>query len=440
MSAKPTVISLFSGALGLDLGLEQAGFRVRAAVECNRFAVETIRSNRSDIELLDERLEDVSTRKILKAAGLRRGETTVVTAGPCCQAFSTAGKRGSMEDPRGSLFRQFLRVVREAQPKFFVMENVRGVLSAAVKHRPLKRRGPGYPPLTRDEELGSAFKAILRDILKLEYYTVFDVLNAADYGVPQTRERVFLVGSRDGRPFDMPQATHGREPGNGQQPWVTLEEALEGLEETERTYRQFCASKHKVLEHIPEGGNWRDLPPRLQKKAMGKAYDSWGGRVGFFRRLSWDRPAPELTTRPDSKATMFCHPTELRPLSVGEYARLQTFPDEWKFAGGLPQQYMQAGNAVPVLLGRAIGESLRTALRSRRSLDFPGVVISAKDETLQRLSGRPRTVLNPKRMRRFTGDKTTRKWLGQKNHRAGILRYLALRSDVDEIAASMNGS
>ncbi|MEA2703047.1 MAG: (cytosine-5)-methyltransferase 1, partial [Actinomycetota bacterium] len=140
---RPAVVSLFSGALGLDLGLEAAGFEVRVAVEANRNAAETIRKNRPDIPVIERRIEQVTTEEILAEAGLEPGEPTVVSAGPSCQAFSTAGQRGSVADPRGELFRQFLRVVREARPRFFVMENVRGVLSAAVRHRPLSERGPG---------------------------------------------------------------------------------------------------------------------------------------------------------------------------------------------------------------------------------------------------------------------------------------------------------
>src|SRR3954447_18027807 len=153
-----TIISLFSGGLGLDLGLEKAGFTIRAAVECNKFAADTIRKNRPDINLIDRKIEKVTTKHLLRRAGLEPGEATVVTAGPCCQSFSTAGQRGSLSDPRGNMFREFLRVVKEVRPRFFVMENVKGVLSAAIKHRHLKDRGPGQPPLEPEEELGSAFR------------------------------------------------------------------------------------------------------------------------------------------------------------------------------------------------------------------------------------------------------------------------------------------
>src|SRR5689334_10327475 len=152
------VISLFSGAMGLDLGLEEAGLRVAVAVECNPTAVATIRANRPGLPVIDRKIEDVTTAEILEAAGLKKEEAFAVVGGPSCQAFSTAGQRSSLSDPRGTLFQHFARVVKEAQPHFFAMENVRGLLSAAVKHRSLKERGPGYPTLEPDEELGSALK------------------------------------------------------------------------------------------------------------------------------------------------------------------------------------------------------------------------------------------------------------------------------------------
>lgn len=405
------VISLFSGALGLDLGLEAAGFRVKVAVECNRFAAETIRRNRPDIKLIEEKIEDVSTEEILKAAGLKPGDPAVVTGGPSCQAFSTAGQRKSVRDPRGTMFRQFLRVVREAQPRFFVMENVRGVLSAALKHRPLDERGPGCPRLTRDEELGSAFGLIVQELRATGYYTLFDLLNAADFGVPQARQRVIFIGSRDGAPLASPLRTHASTPSPGLKSWVTLKQAIGGFGEPSPAFTPFSESKKRFLRLVPAGGHWRDLPPEMQEEALGAAFVSWGGRVGFFRRLSWDRPAPALTTRPDSKATMLCHPTELRPLSVGEYARIQQFPKGWTFGGGVPQQYIQIGNAVPVGLGEAIGRAVRSAMRKRSRVPEMGVVVCANEGLFERLGKRPLTVLNPIRMRKEKGLDAARKWL-----------------------------
>lgn len=419
------VISLFSGALGLDLGLHAAGFKLAVAVECNRFAAETVRKNRPRLPLIEEHIEEVTTAAILEKAGLEVGEAAVVAGGPSCQPFSTVGQRRSMGDPRGVMFKEFLRVVREARPRFFVMENVRGVLSAAAQHRPLKERGPGFPRLKPEEELGSAFSMMLKDLKGLGYYVVFDVLNTADYGTPQTRERVVFMGSRDGEPLELPVPTHSKAGGNRKRRWVTLRKGLSGVTERKPVFSPLSEKKKDVMRRVPQGGNWRDLPKKLQRKALGGAYRSWGGRVGFFRRLSWDRPAPALTTRPDSKATMLCHPTKLRPLSVREYARLQQFPSSWRFEGGPPQQYIQVGNAVPVGLGRALGRALRQAMRGRKRRARLRTLWCPNEGLLKRLSERPRTIVNPPRMRKVKGKDALTKWLKSKTRgRAKILDYV----------------
>jgi DNA (cytosine-5)-methyltransferase 1 len=417
------VISLFSGALGLDLGLERAGFEIRVAVECNKFAAATIRANRPKLPLIEKRLEDVPTAELLKAAGLKVGEATIVTGGPSCQSFSTAGLRQSFEDERGVMFRQFLRVVKEARPRFFVMENVTGVLSAAVRHRPLDERGSGFPKLKAEEELGSAFALILRELAATGYHVVFDLVNAADFGVPQTRRRILFIGSRDGEPVDELVRTHSAE---GRRRWVTLERALRGLNDAEPEFPVLSKAKRELMKLVPPGGNWRDLPHAKAKRALGAAYVSWGGRAGFYRRLAWDKPAPALTTRPDSKATMLCHPTRLRTLTVREYARIQQFPARWKFSGGTPQKYIQIGNAVPLGLGAAVGAALRVAMRKRKRVAFRGRVVCLSSALLERLHKRPRTILNPNRMRKQKGKKAAVKWLGgvKQRSRAGLLKDL----------------
>lgn len=431
------VISLFSGAMGLDLGMEQAGFSVRVAVEHNPDAAATIRKNRPAVAVIEKSIEKVTTREILKAARLKVGEAALVVGGPSCVSFSTAGQRGSFNDPRGQLVRHYVRIVSEARPQFFVMENVRGILSAALKHRPLKERGPGYPPLTPNEELGSALLHIIRTLQRTGYFTVFDMLNAADFGVAQVRERVVFIGSRDGRRVVMPTPSHAEDGADGLERWVTLREALGDLDDPQPAFRPFSASKLKYMQLVPEGGNWRDLPRRVQKKALGGAMTSWGGRNGFFRRLSWDRPAPALTSRPDSKATMQCHPSEDRPLTLREYVRLQQFPDEWAFEGSLAHQYLQAGNAVPVGLARAIGDAVRCAMRSRCDRRRLGTVVCADPELITRLASRPRTVVNPPRMRRYKNIDSLKKWLDKHGDdgRARSALFKALGIDALDAAA-----
>lgn len=413
-SKRQAIISLFSGAMGLDLGLESAGFNVRVAVESNKNAAATIRLNRPDVTVIEKDIHEVTTKQILEQAGLKVGETAIVSAGPSCQTFSTAGSRNSFNDPRGGLFLEFLRIVKEARPRFFVMENVPGMLSAAIKHRPLKERGHGYPSLEKDEELGTAFALILKELRKTGYYIVFDVLNAADYGVPQCRERVIFIGSRDGENISIPKPTHSCEPGKGKKAWVTIRSLFNKLNDTHPEFVNLSPKSKKYLELVPEGGNWKDIPSRMQRWAMGKAYASWGGRAGFFRRLSWDKPSPSLTTSPVSKATMLCHPTELRPLSIKEYMAIQQFPKKWKFAGGTSQKYIQIGNAVPIGLGSAIGESIKKAIRSKKKITVKGVTCENQD-LLNRLQKRPRTMLNPARMRKVKNPILTATWVNKRS-------------------------
>jgi DNA (cytosine-5)-methyltransferase 1 len=405
------VISLFSGAMGLDLGLERAGFHIAVAVDCNPIAVATMRANRPSLPIIDRPIEDVSTGEILKAAGLKRGEPMLLAGGPSCQVFSTAGGRRSLDDPRGTLFEQFVRVVKEARPRFFVMENVRGLLSAAVKHRPLEERGPGYPRLKKGEELGSALRVVADELRSLGYYIVFDALNAADFGVPQTRHRLVFLGSRDGEPVAMPAPTHVDGAKKGLKSWRTLKQAIGNLAESNPEFYRFCPSKERYLKQIPTGGNWRNLPTKAKKKALGRAFDSWGGRSGFFRRLNWTKPSPALTTRPDSKATMLCHPTRLRPLTVREYARVQQFPDSWKFSGTVRMKYEQVGNAVPLGLGEAVGRAIRKAMRSKRRINRRGAVECWNLDLLEKMCRRPRTIVNPPRMRKDTKKQTISDWL-----------------------------
>ena len=409
MSAPLTHISLFSGAMGLDIGLARAGFGTLAAVEIDRAARETIRLNAPPGLPVFGDVEQVSAQTLLSVAGLRRSEVALISGGPPCQPFSTAGRRAALNDPRGSLFRafdvkdscllrptngseirtraggsgqapygcrsaqdsgvdwalfpgnitdkrsrEFLRLVDGIQPRFFVMENVRGLLSATLKHRPISERGSVMTP---EEERGSAFEVILSEFRRIGYSVEYGLVNAADYGTPQTRQRVILLGSRDHEALSLPAATHS-EQGGALPRWRTLRDALADLDDPEPRFQPYSEQRLKFLHLIPESGNWRSLPPELRREAMGGAFDSGGGKVGFYRRLSWDRPAPTVTTSPAQKATDMCHPALDRPISVREAARLQGFPDDWRFCGSLSDQYRQIGNAVPIPLGEAIGRSL----------------------------------------------------------------------------------
>lgn len=420
--SKPSVISLFTGAMGLDIGFEKAGFETRVGVEVNKYALETIKLNRPDIARIDKPIEKVPTSEILGKAGLKVGEATLVIGGPSCQSFSTAGHRKSVKDPRGALFKQFIRVVKEARPRFFVMENVRGILSAAIKHRPLKERGPGFPPLKPEERLGSGFTFLLKELKKTGYYITYDLLNAADYGTPQIRHRVIIIGSRDGEPLHMPEKTHDQK-GEAVKKWTTLREALKGLRQNPKP--QYCPIPKKwkkYMMYVPQGGCWTSIPKKRQRWAMGKAYTSWGGRKGFFRRLAWDQPAPSLTTEPASKATMICHPTRLRPLAIAEYRRVQEFPDDWKFAGNLSHIYIQIGNAVPVGLGRAIGRAVSKLMKHRKRADkeLLGRVCCAREDLAERIKNREKTtVLNPTRMRKYKSLAAAKRWLAASRGKAG---------------------
>ena len=375
-SDKYSVISLFSGALGLDLGLERAGFTPKVYVELDEKAVDTIRKNKPGIPVIAKDINFVSTAEILKIAELEVGDVTLVAGGPPCQAFSTAGRRMSFNDPRGALISQFIRVLREARPKYFLMENVRGILSAAIKHRPLKERGGSFPPLSDEEQPGSVFNLILKDFRDLGYNVSYRLVNSADYGVPQKRERVIIIGSRVSSPFVFPEPTHARIPENNQCKWRTLGDALGGLMDPCPEYVPYSEERLSYLRLIPPGGNWRSLPEDIRPIAMGGAYKSGGGKVGFYRRLDFDKPSPTVTTSPFQKATDMCHPAEDRPLSVKEYARIQEFPDDWFFAGNLSDKYRLIGNAVPVGLGYAIGKALKYHIDNYDSIRLEDTAVS----------------------------------------------------------------
>ncbi len=358
---QPKVLSCFSGAFGLDLGLERAGFEVIWANEIEEDFVNTIRLNRPATTIVQADMKTLDPAVVMKRLRLRPGQLDVMAGGPPCQSFSTAGRRLSINDARGNLMLQYIHWVNVFRPQYFILENVRGLLSAPIKHVPHVQRGKKWQPAP-DETSGSALRLVLAEIAKIGYTVNYQLINAANYGVPQTRERVVLLGSRDGTVLEFPEPTHAKVPTGGLLPWATLGDALMDLHEPEPEHATYSAARLQFLKQVPSGGNWRSLPTALQAEAMGGAFTSGGGKVGFYRRLSWSKPSPTVTTAPHQKATDMCHPEADRPLSVREYARIQQFPDDWQFYGSTSQKYKQIGNAVPVGLGYSIGTTIYQAL------------------------------------------------------------------------------
>ncbi len=343
------VISLFSGAMGLDIGLALSGLNVRVGQDIEANCVETMRANGHHVIKGD--IRQIMPEQLLEAAGLKRAEPFLICGGPPCQPFSTAGKRQGINDPRGSLFMDFIRMIDYIRPRFFIMENVKGLVSALVKQGFQTDPDTAYSPLP-------VLEVILAEFEKLGYRTVYDILDAASYGVPQFRERFVLIGSRDSEDIFLPLPTHFQTHQSPAHRWATLRSAISDLENEPGECTYFSEERMNYLRLVPEGGNWRSLPTDVIPRAMGGAYQSGGGKVGFYRRLAYDQPCPTLVTSPVQKASMLCHPTKDRPLSVREYARIQQFPEEWIFTGNLASKYRQIGNAVPIGLAKALGQTL----------------------------------------------------------------------------------
>jgi DNA (cytosine-5)-methyltransferase 1 len=326
-----TSIELFAGAGGLALGMEMAGFHHVLLNEINHDACATLRYNRPSWKIAEQDVRQISFKDY-------KGKVDFISGGFPCQAFSYAGKQGGFKDTRGTLFFDLARAVDEIRPKVFMGENVRGLTA---------------------HDGGRTLNVIRNTIKELGYSLVEPrVLRAVKYQVPQKRERLILIAIRNdlaGRAtFHWPAPYHRI---------MTLRDAFykgilyltdvpvsEGM--------KYPPKKQEVLAQVPMGGYWRDLPIDVQKDFMGGSYALEGGKTGMARRLSLDEPSLTLTCSPAQKQTERCHPTETRPLTVREYARIQTFPDEWKFAGSLASQYKQIGNAVPVNLAYAVGRSL----------------------------------------------------------------------------------
>lgn len=325
------LLELFAGAGGLAIGMEQAGFESVLLNEIDAAACKTLRKNRPHWNVVEGDIAGLDFTPYLN-------QIDILSGGFPCQAFSYAGKKLGFEDTRGTLFFEFARAVKESNPKVFVAENVRGLLA---------------------HDDGRTLAAITDIIDELGYHLVPPrVLKAVFYKVPQKRERLFLIGIRkdlaDKMEFYWPSPYHRI---------LTLQDALKAGELYDcdvpnSAGQKYPQRKAEIMAQVPAGGYWKDLPDALQREYMQKSYFLGGGKTGMARRLAWDEPSLTLTCAPAQKQTERCHPEETRPLTVREYARIQTFPDDWQFEGSLSAQYKQIGNAVPVNLAYAVGRAL----------------------------------------------------------------------------------
>ncbi|EFH7120577.1 DNA (cytosine-5-)-methyltransferase [Escherichia coli] len=326
-----TVLELFAGAGGMALGLEKAGLKSVLLNEIDSHACKTLRKNRPEWNVVEGDVSQVDFTPY-------RNTVDVLAGGFPCQAFSYAGKKLGFEDTRGTLFFEFARAAKEINPKVLLAENVRGLLNHD------------------DGRTLETIKNIITDL----GYTLFEprVLKAIFYKVPQKRERLIIVAVRndlaDGIDYEWPSSYNKI---------LTLKDALKkgvlyDSDVPESEGQKYPKRKAEILSMVPPGGYWRDLPEDIQKEYMLKSFYLGGGKTGMARRLSWDEPSLTLTCAPAQKQTERCHPEETRPLTVREYARIQTFPDDWVFEGPMSAKYKQIGNAVPVNLSFAVGKSV----------------------------------------------------------------------------------
>jgi len=316
---KYTSIELFAGAGGLALGLEQAGFHHVLLNEYDKTACKTLRINRPYWNVIEKDIHSVDFTEY-------KWKIDLLSGGIPCQAFSYSGKRNGFNDTRGTLFFEYARAVKEIQPKICIIENVRGLLN---------------------HDSGKTISIMIHVLNELNYHVLEPkILNAVNYNVPQKRERLILVAIRN----DINAEYTYPKPNNK---IYTLKDALKKGElypcdVPNSDGLKYSYKKEKILKMVPPGGCWRDLPIEYQKEYMMKSYYLGGGKTGIARRISWDEPCLTLTCSPAQKQTERCHPEETRPFTIREYARIQTFPDNWHLCGSLLNQYKQIGNAVPV--------------------------------------------------------------------------------------------
>ena len=316
-------------------------------------------------------INNYDAEEILRMAKIPEGrKVDVIFGGPPCQAFSTAGARRALDDERGNVFLRYIEIVEKIKPTYVVIENVRGLLSAP------------YPYKDITEPIKGGALCVILDRLKAAGYTIsFDLYNAANFGAPQIRERVVMIGKLGDEKVPYLSPTHSENSQFNLRSWRTLDEALKDMEESEQHYIEFPEQRLKFYRMLKEGQYWKDLPEDAQKEAMGEKLKLGGGKTGFYRRLNFKRPSPTLVTNPTMPATDLCHPTKDRPLSVEEYSRIQEFPEDWKICGPILEQYKQIGNAVPVKLGEAIARTIIADMNGEKLPEIKGFPFSRYKNT-----------------------------------------------------------
>ncbi|WP_107667911.1 DNA cytosine methyltransferase [Cyanothece sp. BG0011] len=337
-------IELFAGCGGMALGLENAGLRHELLVEISKDCVNTLQKNRPNWTVLQEDVSNIDFKTY-------SGKIDIVSGGFPCQAFSYAGKGKGFEDTRGTLFFKFARCLAEVQPKIAIAENVRGLLS---------------------HKKGETLEIILNTFKELGYDAYYEVVSAQFLDVPQKRDRLIIIACRQ----DLNLIPIFPKKNNYT---ISLKDALQNCPTSPGV--EYNDRKKSIMELIPPGGNWKNLPLEVQKDYMKNSFYKGGGRTGFAKRLSWDEPCLTITCSPAQTQTERCHPTETRPLTIREYGRIQTFPDNWEFMGSITSQYRQIGNAVPVNMAYHIGRCVTKMLTKK--VDKNSITYSLKRQKSQ---------------------------------------------------------
>lgn len=355
MYNKYNSISFFSGAMGLDIGLENVGFKTIFANDIEKSALETIKRNKKDLYIYDGSITDLTCNTIEHFLNYNITNIDLVVGGPPCQSFSVIGKRRGISDSRGKLIYEFIRMIKDISPKCFIMENVRGLHSMSL---------PG-------KSKGSLLNDILEEFKKIGYKVNCFLVNAVNYGVPQIRERLICIGNKYNITARFPLPEYSNRNHDGLPPFKTLKEVIgKSFIDPDPEIMNFSPRKLYYLSFVPPGGNWRNMPIEIQKESMGGSWYLKGGRSAYWRRLSFDYPSPTIVTMPNHAGTSLCHPEEIRSLTVGECAAIQGFPKNWEFMGTISEKYKQIGNAVPPRLGEIAGITVKSILDEVYSKDL----------------------------------------------------------------------